>query len=239
MSNALEIDGKILHPIKEAAQLVSYSRDYVTRLAREEKIIAQLVGRQWFVDVDSLRRYAEMSAIEQELRKKRLSDELKREREAREAVEEATTLRLEQSDGSHSRAVSVAALVLCLGLVAGWGALSLLQLTISDSPSMNVAQVSDSAPQPDFNPTPPAEIDDSTALIPVYSSRSIEDMPIENGVLLLPATTTSESIEMFSDEVIAVEDEEGGMRVQRVDSEGNPVGNKVPFVVVPVQDQRN
>lgn len=237
MSNALEIDGKILHPIKEAAQLVSYSRDYVTRLAREEKIIAQLVGRQWFVDVDSLRSYAEASAIEQELRKKQLSEERKRERMVREASEEMGTVQIEHSQRSHSRAISVAALVLCLGLVTGWGAYSLLQL--SPSPQ-NVAQVSDSTgQQPMVAPTAQVESKDTSGLVPEYSSRDISDMPIENGVLLLPAATTSESVVMFSDDVTVVEDEAGGMKVQRVDAEGNPVGNEIPFVVVPVNDQRN
>ncbi|MCA9359394.1 hypothetical protein KC926_04305, partial [Candidatus Kaiserbacteria bacterium] len=79
MTTTLEIDGKKFQTIKSVANKVSYSRDYITRLAREGKILATHVGRQWFVDLDSLNNYIDTTAKETEVRKKMLSEERKRE----------------------------------------------------------------------------------------------------------------------------------------------------------------
>ena len=54
MSVTFEIDGKKLQSIKSAAKLTSYSRDYITRLAREQKIVASFIERKWFIDIESL-----------------------------------------------------------------------------------------------------------------------------------------------------------------------------------------
>ncbi len=78
MSKTIEMGGISFISIKEAASLVSYSRDYVARLAREKKIVATQVSRQWFVDPVSLKNFAELSNIEQDLRKRQLSEHRRR-----------------------------------------------------------------------------------------------------------------------------------------------------------------
>lgn len=71
-------------PAKEAAAVVSYTPDYVSKLAREHLIVAEQRGRQWFVDLDSLKLFSlkkEAAARERkvQLRTERL-DELARVR---------------------------------------------------------------------------------------------------------------------------------------------------------------
>ena len=237
MSNALVIDGKTLQPIKDAALVVSYSRDYVTRLAREEKIVAKLVGRQWFVDIDSLKQYAEASAMEQELRKKRLSEERKQERLMKEAVEEKNTLHIEQSEGMHARAVSVASLVLGLGLVAGWGTYSILSLESIQFGIVNTAQIS----QQDESDAIGVSEDTAESMVhtPAFAQRSIDTLPSDNGVLLIPNASSSTVEELFSDEVVVVHGDDGSAVVNRVDENGEVVGNEVPFVIVPITEEQN
>lgn len=45
-------------PAKEAAAFVSYTPDYVSRLARDGKIVAEKIDQQWFVDLDSLKLFS-------------------------------------------------------------------------------------------------------------------------------------------------------------------------------------
>ena len=72
-------------PVREAAKLVSYHNDYVSKLAREGKIEAKKSGRQWLVDIESLKLFSlEAEAEKRELRQ-RLSLERKKEIEGGQA----------------------------------------------------------------------------------------------------------------------------------------------------------
>lgn len=238
MADALHIEGKTLHPIKEAAQVVSYSRDYVTRLAREEKITAHLVGRQWFVDIDSLRHYAEASAMEQELRKKQLSEERKRERQLREAAEQRNTIILERVRPMHFQAAAVASLVLGFGLLMGWGAYFLS----APAGGQNVAQVGQSVPVANQVPTEPAApvvsepvVTSEEVLVPAFSAREVTPLGDgANGILVFPNATSTDVTALFSDKVEVVTLPNGEQVVWRVDAVGNRLGNPVPFVEVPI-----
>ena len=55
MTNVLTINGKKYIQSNQLAREFGYTTDYIGRLAREEKILATLVGRQWFVEPESLR----------------------------------------------------------------------------------------------------------------------------------------------------------------------------------------
>ena len=70
MKSSLVIDHKKMHDIKSAAEVSGYTRDHVTSLARAKKIVAAQIGRQWFVDLDSLKQYANVTALEQQVRQK-------------------------------------------------------------------------------------------------------------------------------------------------------------------------
>lgn len=86
-SESLENGSKNYLPIKEASKLVSYSRDYVAKLAREQKILAKQESRQWFIEVDSLKNFAFLSECEQKIRSQRLSAERKREQQIKKEIE--------------------------------------------------------------------------------------------------------------------------------------------------------
>ncbi len=248
MSSALEINGKSLYLIKDAVSKTTYSRDYVTRLAREGKIVASHIGRQWFVDVDSLKAYAEASALEQEIRKKQLSAERIRERRIHEAAELHNSRQSKRAQSVRARSLVAASFVLGLGLLGGatlHSTLLLQGVQISQVASTQQIKVSEvvystesevsSSELATGESTLPVDKFDGMARLQVsdtsFDIRSLGDA--KGGVLLLPqATSTIE--ELFSDRVIVQELEDGTEVVARVDTDGRVLGNMVPFVQVPV-----
>lgn len=233
MSSALEIDGKTFHPIKDAVREVSYSRDYLTRLAREKKIVAQYVGRQWFVDLESLKTYVESAALEQEVRKRQLSDERKRERQLRVAAEKQHTLHLKRARTLEVRAMTATVFVLGFGLLGGLAVQQWLPVTSNDVVRTQLA----STHEADLVPAASTHLKlDRTPAAVVQ--RSISD-DVSQGVLLLPQAGTANPEELFSDAVVVRELPNGSQVVQQVDAAGQVVGDQLPFVVVPVEKENN
>ena len=144
MSTHVEIDGISFLTIKDAAKAFSYSRDYVARLAREGKIVATQVNRQWLIDAVSLQNFAEASELEQSVRKQQLSLERKREQIIKqEVVDIKKEIRLKvKSIGMQSQ--MVAACVLCLGLFAGAGIYTTASLI--NAPTTSVANLGSVSP---------------------------------------------------------------------------------------------
>ena len=73
------VDGKDLLSAKDAAKQFGYTPDYVSRLAREEKILGKKFGRAWFVEEESLKSFIahaekEKALRQQELQRERLND---------------------------------------------------------------------------------------------------------------------------------------------------------------------
>lgn len=64
--------------VRDAALRVGYSSDYVARLAREGKVLSEKQGRQWLVELDSLKLFI----LEMEAQKRLRQEELRRERRA-------------------------------------------------------------------------------------------------------------------------------------------------------------
>lgn len=54
MSVDLYLDEKMFISVKRASKETGYSQDYIGQLSRKGKIPAKLVGRSWFVNIDSL-----------------------------------------------------------------------------------------------------------------------------------------------------------------------------------------
>lgn len=251
MTSALKINGKSLYPIKEAVQETSYSRDYVTRLAREGKIVATTVSRQWFVDIDSLKTYAESATLEQEIRKKQLSAERKQERQIRKAADRQKQIQEKQAESLHVRSVVTAVLVLGFGLVSGIATHSLIlspapaEYQMASTQEARTVQVS----KPNHDAvlaTETAHARDSVSSVGQSNLRkssasnanpeikSLGD--VNEGILLLPSATTTVAA-MFSDHVVVGELIDGTEVVVRVDSSGKAIGNVVPFVTVPVEQR--
>lgn len=80
MAHNVELHGVAYLSTHEAAKLVGYTSDYVSRLAREKKIEATRVGRQWFVNPISLENFCAIANREREARNKKLRTERKAER---------------------------------------------------------------------------------------------------------------------------------------------------------------
>jgi hypothetical protein len=245
MAESIEIDGKKLLPIREAVLQIKYSRDYVTRLAREGKIVATTVGRQWYVDLDSLRMYNEQAKAEQEIRKKQLSEERKRETEIHLAAVQKKEERDQQANSFTARAFAGTTLVAVLGLLGGVS-LQQFQFAVQEP---DVVEIRVMEPTPVLPVV--VEVDQESNLASASvgakaeasalaeATHTIEPIADEvaEGILLLPeAGLTASVTEMFSDEVQILTNEAGVEMVVRVDENGMPIGNVVPFVRIPVNE---
>lgn len=232
MSSSLEINGTELQSIRSAAERTGYSRDYITRLAREGKIVASQIGRQWFVDFDSLKEYATAVANEQTLRHQQLSEERRRERLG---VEKKQSTPKRKIPNTTLRAQTLAVGVLCLGL--GLGVLLNQIPTLSSGFSTQVA----SAPlvqSTQGHTTKSDSVETLTTSGVNFSHESVGLSTMDGasrGILLLPegGDATTNPTDLFSDEVKVVTDESGQKFVVRVNEKGEVV-EKIPFVVVPV-----
>ena len=247
MMSSLEIDGKKMHSIRYAAVHIGYSPDYITRLAREEKIVAAQIGRKWFVDLESLTHYASTAAIEQKLRQQQLSDERKRERQLKDILEEKLEHRVRHH--RHHRHLALRAKVLSLGVLT----LGLLTgFAIEKLPYFSVNRQVASAPliqqlQGGNVLSPNAA---ATTSIPAgaevlnFSHESFRLSTLHapaQGVLLLPvAENASSSLEveqLFSDDVKVLIDGDGQRFLARLDDKG-VVLEKIPFLVVPINTEK-
>lgn len=243
MGSTLEIDNKKMHSIKSATTLTSYSRDYITRLAREQKIVATQIGRQWFIDIDSLKNYEAVTALEQKIRQQHLSAKRKEERLLSEVVVQKTVARKEST-----RLWSVKSKVMALGvLMCGLGvgsALSQLSLVL---PSLNQQVASAPVVQQlqDQNEVFVGAVK-TISMVPGVSMETLdfteESVRLEtfgdvtNGVLILPDRVSPQGLDpksLFSDEVTINTDALGETFIARVNQDTG-VTEKIPFVVVPV-----
>lgn len=119
MSKQIEINGNAMVPLKEAAKKIAYSRDYLAKLAREQKIVATQIGRQWFVDMDSLNIFLAGTALEQEVRSRHLREERRRELIAKKDLETLAGYVTNAQSLSNGKSFLIATLVLFIGLFTG------------------------------------------------------------------------------------------------------------------------
>ncbi len=238
MTGALEINGKKMLSIKEAAKVVYYSRDHITRLARENKIVATHIGRNWFVDIDSLKNYEDVSKTELDIRKRHLSEERRRDLQVKEIVKEREKIVHRKNHASKKVATTLASAALVLGLSAGVWINSTFESRFS--PEFQVANLTDSQSK-SINPIG-LESSGTSALEPVFETdsnlRTFHEA--DSGILLLPQFSQDNENRVhlikdyFSDPVEVVIDENGETAVVIVDEKGSPVGESVPFVSVPI-----
>lgn len=80
MTQSLEVNNKKYLPSVVLAKEFNYTSDYISKLARDEKILGTRIGRQWFVEPESLRTFILQLEVEKKLVKEELSLERKRER---------------------------------------------------------------------------------------------------------------------------------------------------------------
>lgn len=237
MTASIDINGKKLLSIKEAVSKVDYSRDYITRLARERKIVATQIGRMWYVDVDSIKNYHAVAQTEQEIKKRQLSDERKKELEFKE-VKKKKQQRAKSRVSRKTPALVSMSLIVALGV--GVGVFLESQSRSGFTNFTQLANVKTVALEEDKDAV--VEVSDYVEssrqeVVPEFSPNvTHKDLSATEGLLLLPvnASGTTETKDYFSDPVTVLKDKDGNTAVRRLDSEGNPIGEEVPFVIVPV-----
>ncbi len=239
MNSSIDINGKKLLTIKQAASKISYSRDYITRLARERKIVATQIGRIWYVDIDSIKNYKKFAEHEQDVRKKILSDKRKNDLGIKSAKQDLASTRKLQSGlvvASFSSFVVMTGIMSGVWLNSSW---DLIAGSLSQIASVKQGVVvSDDLDQRTFLP----EIDtlySGSANYQVHFSHTfnpVEFGETESGYLLLPQgqSEAGEIERYFSDPVTVVVKETGEKVLMKIDAEGNPYGSEMPFVSVPV-----
>lgn len=85
MSKELIVDGKKYLPSTTLAGRFSYTSDYLAKLAREEKIDATRVGRQWFICEESLQGFVAETNESKAKRNQTLREERIKERKSNES----------------------------------------------------------------------------------------------------------------------------------------------------------
>ncbi len=250
MAKVLEIDGKKLHSIKSATALVSYSSDYITRLAREGKIVASHIGRQWYIDVESLKHYESIMEIEQSIRKQKLSEERKQERSLREEVTQRKVARAKAHRVKANRTKVVVAAAVFLGLFSGY----LFENTFSQltNPEVQVASTKVSSLSllaTDVTPAPPVVTTlASTPEADVYTAdfKTVPDQvrsfaSSTEGILLLPSQLSEGELlelqDLFSDRIVIRTDASGQKFVSQVNGQSEIIGAEIPVITVPLNQQ--
>lgn len=261
MSSSIQFGGKNYLSSKEAGLISGYTNDYVSRLAREEKIDARRVGTQWFVEPKSLDAFLQFAQKAREARKEMLRAERKKERTNfllpgtpifAPAVLMPTIASVRPFDFSlHQSVAHQTALSAVLSGVAIAALFVLLPPTIS---GQNVASLSSALYRLE-------SFANSDALLPHFSLSGIggvlsqrffgglfattevphaTSQPVQNdleGVVVMPSTTPEKTLasvrNSFSDNVEVTLDKGGRSGVIKpVFKEG--VGNTYRFVMVPL-----
>ncbi len=68
----IDIQGITMCTTRYASKQIGWTHDYISRLARESKIKGAKIGRQWYVDLSSVKSYAEFIEHEKKIRAEQL-----------------------------------------------------------------------------------------------------------------------------------------------------------------------
>src|SRR3989344_5429556 len=79
MSDEIFFDGNRYISAGEAASQADLTRDYLARLCKERKILGRRIGKQWYVNQDSLRSFILEQSFDREKRRQHLAESRKRE----------------------------------------------------------------------------------------------------------------------------------------------------------------
>jgi len=218
---------------KAAADLIPYSRDYIARIAREGKITAVQIDRQWFVESTSLQNFYEQSLIEEEVRKRHLSKKRKLELEVKEQYQtRLEQLQLRRSSGPLQAAI-LAALVLFGGVSSGF-------LFLNGDSGTYLATILGSQVSIVRPVTPVVIVQGKTSVDYWVARDAVETtrpLSLRDGIVLLPAEDTRVSLkvrDLFSDEV-TVTLTSSSTGVIAVDQNG--IKTTMPFVRIPSESR--
>lgn len=233
MKEVLEIDKKNMHSIKVAADATGYSRDYITRLAREGKIVATQVGRQWYINLESLEQYAAVSILEQTIKQKHLSQERRQELELVETLQQIKSKK-EAALASNSNYVKGMVGMTFSGLVVSSLLLAVFFLPAVSPAKQQLASLSDETSFSAYTILgTELEIGEHSSSS-FLGTRKLSDT--SEGILLLPENISDDehlkANDLFSDNVSVRTDELGRTFITQVGTDGELTSNEVPFVLV-------
>jgi len=230
------IGNRTLLPIKVAASQVSYSRDYVARLAREGKIAAAQVNRQWYIDPESLLNFYQTAQLELQARAEYIREMRRHDLELRDFVTIASRRQTQRQRVAPQRVLVETIVVITIALFVGLlvhslqmvlpGQLSVIAATFNSASSVQSAAVLESL------------IDDTvTTWWSDAPEVTIEDteLSLDNGIVLLPVTATGEATstepaDLFSDPVtVEMRGTEGGV----IYLENDTTSTTMPFLFIP------
>jgi len=240
MTQSLVINGKEYLPSNVLAERFSYSSDYLGKLAREEKILGTLIGRQWFIEPESLKLFLAQAEISKRIRQEELRRQRKLERIAHEKKNSA-----ELSRQTEFMALAQSMVIALCGLLIGtmgwvmWDeGLGLSELsqglhhnaeTIARSLAPEVASLEDSIPanvviaaQKNKAALPEAKKQEPV----IYAS--LPQFPVRTP---LSASSSVDLEALLSDEVQMVKDAEGREVVVPVFRGG---GSEESYLLVPI-----
>lgn len=115
MSQSFSVNGKEYLQSNALAVSLGYTPDYIGKLAREEKILGTLIGRQWFIEPESLKTYLQKASVEKEI----LNEDLSAKRKIERKVQEHKKARVESLHHADFIALSQSLAILICGLLLG------------------------------------------------------------------------------------------------------------------------
>lgn len=120
MARELTINGKKYLPSSVLSERFSYTPDYLTKLARDGKVEATRIGRQWFLNEMSLEQFSHLTDLEKNKRSEVLRTQRKIEREIHNKKRsDIRRLNTTFKKVSHASAMMQAAVVVASGLFLG------------------------------------------------------------------------------------------------------------------------
>lgn len=236
MSSDITINGLTLLPLKEAAKNFSYTKDYVARLAREQKIVATQIGRQWYVDPLSLKNFVDIAELEQAVKRSYLSEDRKREQAIKNRVSQIKSVK-KSKIGARTKKISHAIAVAVVGVVFAFG-ISDLSVDFSKSAGHEVLLINEATGFAVASPMPTAilnTVEDKSST--VFFEESVEAISTTTSGVLLVAKGfdrefgLAEVEQMFSDDVEVLYADDGSGVILFKNSEG--VLERRDFVSLP------
>lgn len=133
MSKTLVLNGKEYVPSAVLAKKHGYTSDYISKLAREEKILGTQIARQWYVVPSSLETFIHQSAFDKKIRAEKIRKQrlIERARKSTSTSEPVSTR--ESHTYKSTTALQTLAVLLCGSLAGGIGYLATQNnITLSD-----------------------------------------------------------------------------------------------------------
>lgn len=151
MSTDLHINGTMFQTPRAAAEHVSYSRDYITRLAREGKVRAVHLARNWYIDVQALQSYEAVSALETSIKNQHLRQQRQYEHLLQQRWHDMHTTQTQKHVVLLVRTFGVLALVLASGYITATQVSGALRASVADTlPSATGNSVEQGVDQPNM-----------------------------------------------------------------------------------------